>query len=573
MALLHCQHQMACNYGGPVVACASCNVLCCASCLGLSLLQDPHAGNQAKLLEIMKALGQLGVRCSTCRLIGDAAAQAKWGGYMWLPSPEKRITSHPDAEVLRQWAFGEWNYVSLYGNASAALAIVAERSNGRLLYSVGGYGTASMADGRCIDFTTAKLKKDKLSVSRFSLYLSSARELQRRTNAASMLPSQRGLRSGTLVQLPYMEISQMHSSDALSLEERQSLLALTIHAITSQVRIGGLVVELVLGGYGMALRVRFFRRLLVLCKVLQIPVVVDEALSFGRTRVARDEDAVPGAANCFLVEAYVAQDSTSWGETAIAYLVGGKAIGCGILLERKRDAAVFQTTTPELTTEGQRVAEICLHEMRHSKTTLEVLADGVRRDRIGYVWEGVGALLYAVSGGGGGGGGGGGEESVVPGRVLPSLLSPNPGPALVQRGEAIRKELGKANRIALDYLLGVSDSDSAHIRGWLCTLLSDASEGKGACSAAGIGATNIVDAAPAVAVWKNSWFSWMGEANEDQRGRRTSLNAFLDLEAHITHQLVGTKRQKLRSFTIAGFKGVTCGVVERAVLTNACSAD
>ena len=143
MALPHCTHQWACDYVGPVVACASCGVQCCASCLGLSLQHDPDADNRAaQLSALMAALGQLGVRCSTCRLIEDAAKQAQWGGYMWLPSPAKRVTTHSDAGELCQWAFGRWEHVSFCGNASAALAIVAERSNGMLLYAVGGYGTA-----------------------------------------------------------------------------------------------------------------------------------------------------------------------------------------------------------------------------------------------------------------------------------------------------------------------------------------------------------------------------------------------------------------------------------------------
>ena len=107
---------------------------------------------------------------------------------MWLPSPANRVTSHSDPDELQQWAFGRWPNVELYGNTSAALAIVAERSKGGLLFAVGGYGTASMTASRCISFTTATLNKPKLMVSRSSHYLCGARELQHSTNASSVLP-------------------------------------------------------------------------------------------------------------------------------------------------------------------------------------------------------------------------------------------------------------------------------------------------------------------------------------------------------------------------------------------------
>jgi hypothetical protein len=210
--------------------------------------------------------------------------------------------------------------------------------------------------------------------------------------------------------------------------------------------------------------------------------------------------------------------------------------------------------------------------MRNGETTIEDLAEGVRQDS-GYEWAWKGALLYAVGGGGGGGGGAGTFEDVVAGRVLPSLRSPHPVPGVVSRLLRIREGWMEANRTALDYHLGRSASDSAHIRGWLRALLSDAAVGKEVCSAAGIGATCVVEGAGEGAVWKNSWFSWMGEAKADQRLRRSRLNAFLKLEIATSYTGVGSKRLKVRSFQIAGFNGVTCGVVERAVLTNACAAD
>jgi hypothetical protein len=115
----------------------------------------------------MVALGKLGARCSTCSLIEDAAGEAQWGSFMWLPTLGNRVTTvRLEPEELREWAFGAWEHVILCANASAALAIVTTRTDGKLLYSVGGYGSASVGVGRCIDFANGRLNEKQLQVSR-----------------------------------------------------------------------------------------------------------------------------------------------------------------------------------------------------------------------------------------------------------------------------------------------------------------------------------------------------------------------------------------------------------------------
>ena len=361
----------------------------------------------------------------------------------------------------------------------------------------------------------------------------------------------------------------MYDEDELSEEERESLLALAVHAITSPEKIGGLVIELILGGYGLALRVRYFRRLLVLCKALGIPVTVDEAMTFARARVARAGSLVHGAANIYLLEDYL--PGISFDELGIAYVVAGKAIGIGILLSRTPDRAVLQTTTRRVSEQRERAAVIMLNEMRHGEITVDDLAESVRGD--GDI-VGVGALLYAHTWSGSDST----RESVrvnggVPGRMLPGLRNRQPPPGAVSRGRPIREALARAIAIALKYhLTGTFSSKPVDIRRtWLRKLLSDASAGAGKCVGGGMGAdATAVVSTGGSRVWSKEWFSWMGNADDATRRRRRSLADFLEL-TRVTHDgTVGAKRCKVRYFEIAGFQGVTCGVVARDVLTHAC---
>jgi hypothetical protein len=185
-----------CDSSGPAfAACATCEAKCCPACFGLELLAyDAEGVHEATLL--MGALRKLGARCSTCSLIEDAASKAQWGSFMWLPTVGDRVTTvRLEPEELREWAFGAWEHVILCANATAALAIVATRTDGKLLYSVGGYGSASVGVGRrFINFANGRLNEKQLQVSRplsSSLSISPvlARELQRNTHASSMIPS------------------------------------------------------------------------------------------------------------------------------------------------------------------------------------------------------------------------------------------------------------------------------------------------------------------------------------------------------------------------------------------------
>jgi hypothetical protein len=207
-----------------------------------------------------------------------------------------------------------------------------------------------------------------------------------------------------------------------------------------------------------------------------------------------------------------------------------------------------------------------LNEMRHGEITVDDLAENVQAD--GEI-VGVGALLYAHTWSGSNST----RESVkvnggVPGRMLPGLRNRKPAPGAVSRGHTMREALARAIAIALKYhVTGTFASEPADIRRtWLRKLLSDASAGAGKCVGGGMGADATAVVSTGGTVWSKEWFSWMGNAAEAGRRRRSSLGDFLEL----THVTFDAKRRKVRQFEIAGFQGVTCGVVARDVLTHAC---
>ena len=551
----------------------------CYQCSALHVVgaESITAEAEKKILS-MYANNGIPFMCKICAIITTAREEADdlsitWGLYTWLPDPKKR-TVEPSlcvtAPKTRKWAFGDF-HCDFFRTASEALLVLQAQVGTPLIYPAGGYGNGFDPSPRVINIEKLKI------------------------NEANFIES---VRLGRIFGAAWAAPSEMFTGDGvINLDEQRALIAFAIFVIMSSLPTMAFVLELVSGSTGLVLRAVFVNRLLRLAALLHVKIIIDEALTYARAKINRDGP--PGRANACLIESYTPERSID--TPGIIAVVAGKGSGCAILMRHGTPEQEFATTQPPVSEVDLLLLDICLHELLYNEVEIaQVYQDYYDAYNGGPVQiTGVGMLMFTMastvmvgkkrsrnSAQGGmditNSNSSSTNNTQIPGRLLPCLYefvaSPDEKlmPSHWMRGKRLQVALIEANSLTTAYHLGEDCSplpvaQDALIRRTLAQLIMDPDCGAGICTgASGLGAkgTYTPKTATNPAAWSNEWFNWM-ETGMMPKPKRIELGQHLEID--VIRPKTKGQTTAIRRFELSGFKGTSCGVVQRAELVSVCS--